>query len=285
MNESMDNGAIASLKILNEQLTCELFEVNKLLKESEAFKSHFISNVTNEILNPFSSILALSENFRNMDKTDLEQAKKMAASIYQEAFHLDFQLKNVFAAAMIEAGLDDPIPVQVNLSELVRRTIRFFSYETERKQLEVDLTIEDHDRRLLTTFVTDELKLELVIKNLLSNAFKFSYRGGKIQIMAGIANNKFFWQIRDFGAGVPPEEYKVIFNRFKQLDQNIHSLNTGQGLGLSIVKAYLPALNGTIVLENPETGGLKVKIELPELSIPADDVDLDNFLLTGEEKF
>ncbi|MGV8139315.1 MAG: sensor histidine kinase [Mangrovibacterium sp.] len=285
MNESMDNGAIASLKTLNEQLTCELFEVNKLLKESEAFKSHFISNVTNEILNPFSSILALSENFRNMDKTDLEQAKKMAALIYQEAFHLDFQLKNVFAAAMIEAGLDDPIPVQVNLSELVRRTIRFFSYEIERKQLEVDLTIEDLDQRLLTTFVTDELKLELVIKNLLSNAFKFSYRGGKIQVMAGIANNKFFWQIRDFGAGVPPEEYKVIFNRFKQLDQSIHSLNTGQGLGLSIVKAYLPALNGTIVLENPETGGLKVKIELPELSIPADYDDLDSFLLTGEEKF
>ncbi len=285
MNESTDNCMIANLKSLNEQLTSELFEVNKLLKESEAFKSHFISNVTNEILNPFSGILALTENFRKLDETDINQAKKMAEQIHQEAFQLDFQLKNISAAAMIEAGLDDLMPVPVNVPDLIRRAIRFFDYETARKQLEIDLTIEEHDQNLLKAFVTDELKLELIIKNLLSNALKFSHQTGKIQVLAGIDNHIFFLQIRDFGKGILPEEYKIIFNRFKQLDQSIHSLNTGQGLGLSIVKACLLTLNGNIELENPEKGGLKVKIKLPELSVPDEYDDLDNFLLNGEEKF
>lgn len=285
MNESADNGLIANLKSVNEQLTSELFEVNKLLKESEAFKSHFISNVTNEILNPFSSILALTENLMSLGAADLNQAKKMAALIHQEAFHLDFQLKNVFAAATIEAGLDDLMPVPVNVPDLVGQAIRFFDYETERKQLEIDLKIEDHDQNLLKAFVTDELKLELIIKNILSNALKFSHQKGTIQMWAGIDHNHFCLQIRDFGKGILPEEYKTIFNRFKQLDQSIHSLNTGQGLGLSVVRACLLALHGEIELENPEMGGLKVKVKIPELSIPDEYDGLDHFLLNGEEKF
>lgn len=285
MNESAGKGAIAHLKSLNEQLTSELFEVNQRLKESETFKSHFISNVTNEILNPFSSILALSENIRNLGKADMDQAKKMAGLIHQEAFQLDFQLKNIFAAAMIESGLDDLMPVSVNLIDLVRQAIRFFDCETERKQLEIDLTIESHDQKLLKAFVTDEPKLELIVKNLLSNAIKFSPQKGKIQVLAGMKNQKFILKICDFGKGIPQEEYKIIFNRFKQLDQSIHSFNTGQGLGLSVVKAYLLAFNGNIELENPEKGGLKVTIELPELSIPDEYDDLDNFLLNNEEKF
>lgn len=285
MKELANKDTIAELKALNEQLTSELYEANKSLKESEAFKSHFISNVSNEILNPFSSILALTENFRNMETEDLAQAKKMAALIYQEAFHLDFQLKNIFAAAMTEAGLDDVIPVPVNLPDLIRRTIRFFGHEKERKQLQIELSIEDHDPARLKTFVTDEIKLELIIRNLLSNAIKFSPKAGKIKVHAGIEGNSFFLEILDFGRGIPPEEYKIIFNRFRQLDQSIHSLNTGQGLGLSVAKAYLTALKGDIRLENPEKGGLKVTIKLPSLNIPDDSDALDDFLLNSGEKF
>jgi len=286
MNESADQVTIANLTARNELLTSRLFEVNEQLKESEAFKSHFISNITNEILNPFSSILALSENIRNLEETDMEQAKKMAVLIHQEAFHLDFQLKNIFAAAMVEAGLDDLIPVSVNLIGLVEQAIHFFWYEIKHKQLEINFQIEENDEKeLLKSFLTDKIKLELIVKNLLSNAIKFSHPNGEIQIVAGIQEKKFGLNIRDFGKGIPPEKYKVIFDRFKQLDERINSLNTGQGLGLSIVKAYIHGLDGKIELDTPEDGGFEVRIELAELSQPDECGNLDDFLFNSDEKF
>lgn len=287
MMEESDKITIAGLAARNEQLTSDLFEVNERLKEAELSKSHFISNITNEILNPFSSILALSENILHLGKTEMEQAKKMAALIHKEAFHLDFQLKNIFAAAMIEAGVDNLMPVSVDLIGLVRDAIHFFEQEITQKQLKIDLQIEDQEEAgLLQSFLTDEVRLELIIKNLLSNAIKFSQDNGRIKILTGIREKKFTLIIRDFGKGIQKEEYKVIFDRFKQLDQSTSTLNTGQGLGLSIVKAYILSFGGKIELETPEDGGMEVKIELAELNLSDEEYGrLDDFLWNNEEKF
>jgi len=285
MNESSDKSIIAELRLLNGQLSSELFEVNQRLKESEAFKSHFISNITNEILNPFSSILALSENITSLGKEEIEQAKRMARLIHQEAFQLDFQLKNIFAAAITEAGLDGLRPVSVNPADLIRKAIRFFEQETRRRQLELELKTDDRVPGKQGMFLTDELKLELIVKNLLSNAIKFSPPNGKIELLLTIDEGRLNLIIRDFGKGIPQQEYKAIFDRFKQLDESIHTENTGQGLGLSIVKAYLLVLEGTIELSNPDEGGLKVMIGLPELCLPDPEDDLGGFLFNTEERF
>ncbi len=285
--EESDKIAIAALTAGNEQLTSELYEVNRRLREAELFKSHFISNMTNEILNPFASILALSENILSLEETEMEQAKKMALLIHREAFHLDFQLKNVFAAAMIEAGVDNIMPVSVNLVNLVQEAVHFFGQEIRQKQLDIDLQIENKEgSRLLQSFITDEGRLELIIRNLLSNAIKFSDHGGRIEISAGIQDENFKLSVRDFGKGIHQDECKMIFDRFKQLDQSTNTLNTGQGLGLSIVSAYLLSFGGNIGLEAPEGGGLKVTVEMGELSIADGECgSLDDFLLNSEEKF
>ncbi|MEL7587682.1 MAG: HAMP domain-containing sensor histidine kinase [Prolixibacteraceae bacterium] len=283
MNESTDKATIAGLTAMNKELTSELFEVNRRLKESEAFKSHFISNITNEILNPFSSILALSENITNLNDADIKQARKMGGLIHREAHQLNFQMKNIFAAAMIEAGLDKLIPGSVNVADLADRAVHFFSFEISRKQLATDLQIEEHSG--VRSFVTDEAKLDLIVKNLLSNAVKFSPPKGVIKIRLGIEEGRLKLTVRDFGPGIPEEEYKVIFDRFRRLDQSISSLNTGQGLGLSIVNAYLLELNGIISLDSPSGGGFEVMIDLPELVRPDEGDDLGDFLLNSEEKF
>lgn len=85
-------------------LTEELKQVNKKLEESEALKSHFISNITNEIINPFTSILGLSKTILAVKKEDWKKVISMVSLIHTEAFNLDFQLKNIFVAAKIEAG-------------------------------------------------------------------------------------------------------------------------------------------------------------------------------------
>jgi signal transduction histidine kinase len=280
-----DKTEFAELKQQNEQLISQLYEVNQRLKDSEAFKSHFISNITNELLNPFSSILAVAENIAKLEDGEMDKARKMAESIHQEAFHLDFQLKNVFAAAMTEAGLDAPIAGSVNIPLLIEKAVHFFDYEAGNKHLNVVVTTEEQSRGKLENFMTDASKISLIIKNIISNAIKFSHPEGEIRIRLETNGPLLRMQIRDFGKGIPEAQYGLIFDRFKQLDLSINSVNTGQGLGLSIVKAYLLALDGKIRLESPPDGGLEVIVELPELSREDDFDDLAGFILNGEENF
>ena len=94
------NKNLANIKELNR----ELVQVNEKLTESEKLKSHFISNITNEIVNPFASIVNLAKNLMWLDKNKQMDVKKIAGLIYLESFRLDFQLKNIFMAAKIEAG-------------------------------------------------------------------------------------------------------------------------------------------------------------------------------------
>ena len=101
------------------QLNVELREVNKKLEESESLKSHFISNITNEIMNPFTSILGLSRAILSVDKEAWKKVIQMVALIHAEAFSLDFQFRNIFFAAKIEAGEQTPEVLNVDILALV----------------------------------------------------------------------------------------------------------------------------------------------------------------------
>ncbi len=288
MKEQADKNSVAALLERNEKLTSLLYEVNEKLKESEAFKGHFISNITNEILNPVTSILALSENVGQLGGDEIDQVWKMAKLIHQEAFRLDFQLKNIFAAALVEAGTDKLMPVRSDLSVMMENAIRYFGYRIREKQLEVDLKIDDDgnrtdERRL---FVTDEQHLELIMKNLLDNAVKFSPEKGRILVRMFVGKDYVELSFHDFGKGIPKERFSLIFDRFRQLETSIHSQNTGHGLGLSIVSAFVKQLfSGEIYVEDPDEGGFEIKVRIPELVLPDGDNDFDDFLFNPEEVF
>ena len=274
------------LKARNEILTAKLVKVNERLKESEAFKSHFLSNVTNEIVNPFSSVMVLSENIQKLQENEMPRIHKMAGLIYDEAFQLDFQLKNIFAAAMIEAGLDDVVSVETDLEATVNQTIRFFDRELTKKELRISFDIaEGVDRDKIKSFHVDVDKLELVIKNLLSNAVKYSPHGAEIILKLEMVDENVKLTVRDFGKGIPKHDFFLIFDRFKQLDSRINSINTGHGLGLSIVNAYVLSFGGQVELGTPKDVGLEISILFPELESSDDWENLEDFFLGSDEKF
>ncbi len=274
------------LKARNEILTAKLVKVNERLRESEAFKSHFLSNVTNEIVNPFSSVMVLSENIQKLQENEMPRIHKMAGLIYDEAFQLDFQLKNIFAAAMIEAGLDDVVSVETDLEATVNKAIRFFDRELTKKELRISFEIaEGLDRDRIKSFYVDVDKLELVIKNLLSNAVKYSPRGAEIILKLEMVDEDVKLTVRDFGKGIPKHDFFLIFDRFKQLDSRINSINTGHGLGLSIVNAYVLSFGGQVELGTPTDVGLEISILFPELESSDDWENSEDFFLGSDEKF
>ncbi len=269
-----------------KRLEHSLVDVNKRLEEADALKSHFISNICNEIVNPFTSVLALAENILNVDKESWKKVITMVAMIHSEVFHLDFQLKNIFAAAKIEAGELLPEITKVNIGNLLRNVIEAFKYDSRHKNIEIILLTESKDETEDIFFNTDSEKLHLIVSNLLSNAIKFSKTNSKAIIKASRSFDKLIIEVQDFGIGISHENESIIFDRFKRIDSGINSINRGHGLGLSINKAVLEILDGTISFSSKLNEGTSFIMTIPESKQNSTGLSSDaNELFFEEESF
>jgi signal transduction histidine kinase len=271
-----------------KQLTDELKLVNKKLGESEALKSHFISNITNEIINPFTSILGLSKSIMAVKKEDWKKVISMVALIHSEAFNLDFQLRNIFVAAKIEAGEIYPEILNVDLKALVKNLLESFRIEAMKKNLELVFTFECLPKRgEVYYFKTDPEKMKLILSNLLSNAIKFSFDQGKIDIRVWNDPEFTHFEVRDYGTGISEENQQIIFDRFKRLDSGINSHNRGHGLGLSINKALIDLLNGKVDINSNLGEGATFEVSIPEAKadIAGFSADGNDFLFDNDQVF
>jgi signal transduction histidine kinase len=269
-----------SCRILANKQHDELKIVNENLTESEALKSHFISNITNEIINPFASILGLSKNIITSADTDILKIKNMAELIHAEAFELEFQLNNLYTAARIEAGQALPEFIKTDINLLITSIVSAYKYKAEQKQLKINFSFE-LDKKLTedSYFITDPEKLRLIISNLLSNSIKYSNAANRIEVKGSVDDNTLKLIVKDYGIGIDTNNLKVIFDRFKRIDPSINSLNPGHGLGLSITKALLDILDGDIDIKSKRSIGSVFTIKIPQ----AESSDTDGYAIDGNE--
>lgn len=254
---------------LNEltELNRELKVVNKKLEESEALKSHFISNITNEIINPFTSILGLSRSILSVDKEAWKKVISMVALIHSEAFSLDFQFRNIFFAAKVEAGDAFPDVLSVEVMPLVDSIVDNFRYELRKKRIRIeviDRLPEPAESQEAFSFKTDPAYIKLVLANLLSNAMNFSPQTGTIEIVVSAPQGRLAIEVKDHGAGIEPTLLNDIFDRFTRGNSTINSVTRGHGLGLSVCKAIADLLEGTISVESTLGEGSSFLFEVPE---------------------
>lgn len=268
---------INKLKQQIEELISDNKKLNSKLEESELMKTHFISNVMNEIYNPFASIISMAENIKTLKKEHLHKANDMAKIIVDEAQKLDFQLKNLFAAARLEAGVEDLEYVNTDLSYIVDPILQKLKNEIDIRDLIVDYK---HDLGENSFFRTDKHKLVLIVENLLSNAVKFSKDNSKVEISFIKDENTLEINI----SNIPTEGIKInldeVFDRFKRGDSTINSVRGGNGLGLSIVKEYIDLLNGNISIDQKDK--ISIRMYLPE---QINEIDTEDDILTEEEFF
>lgn len=260
---------LEQLKMEMAQLYHTNIELNKKLKLSESLKSNFISNIMNEVYNPFSAIKMMADNLIHLNEKSVDKVVPMAETIYREAAQLDFHLQNVFAAAKIEAGLESVHFTEVDVSQLVEEAIIFFKIPIQDKRLNIKHQVNMNGQ---DSFVNDKEKISLVLLNLLSNAIKNSPDGGTISIDIGLNDNVLNLYVSDEGPGIPKSEVDFIFDRFRRVNDTINSVNGGTGLGLSVVKAIAELLGGGIELNT--THGTKLSITIPgNMELPKEDDD------------
>ena len=264
------------IKIISKKLE----DVNKKLQFSEQVKSNFVSHMKNEINNPLSCILGLSQQL-NAPDMDEEAIASVANSIFSEAFSLDFQLRNIFAAAEFEAGETVLQLSVVDVNSLIFSAIQSFSHLIRGKNLEVLFVPQgDENNRLL--FQTDSERFELVVHNLLSNAIEFNKPGGKIDIHQTIVDNHLVLSVTDTGVGLDMSQLNRLFDRFTQLESGIRKTHKGHGLGLSITKAAIDMMDGTVSVDSKPEAGCVVTLSIPAMET---DMDADAFSVDGNEFF
>jgi len=251
-------------KALNDlrAITKKLEAVNLKLKESEALKSNFLSNIRNEINNPLTSIMGLSEQIVT-GVVKPEKAPEVSKMIFNEAFDLDFQLRNIFMAAELEAGDVILSVAKIDVYGFFERVIGYFANKLASKDLTIEFICDvEGCKENGASFVTDPEKLQIVFVNLLANAIEFSPSGNKILIKAQRDKDRLLISVEDRGVGIEKNLQKDIFDRFRQLSTGVTKNHKGHGLGLSIVKSLLDLMDGTIDLASAVGKGSTFTVSL-----------------------
>lgn len=271
----MDNNLPDYVKQLQDQIVT----LNEKLSSAESLKSHFISNITNEIVNPFASILGLSTQILESKEISYDQMKYLASLIHTETFHLDFQLRNIFTAAKIEAGEAVPELSNVNITEMLDDIVELFWLEAGKKNVKIEMAKGTDDPMI---WCTDSVKLRLIVINFLHNAVKFANEDTVVVLHVEQTSDFLTIAVEDRGIGISKKEINEIFNRFTTKVAGINTAYRGNGLGLSVNKALVDILDGSISVESEIGKGAKFITKLPYKSGVSTSGETAEFLFDDE---
>jgi signal transduction histidine kinase len=257
--------AFSDLSVVNRKL----LEMNERLERSESLKSNFLSNIRNEINNPLNAIMGLSHQL-TLVCGDNKEIISLAALIGAEAATLDFQLQNIFMAAELEAGEVNPRCVKFHLSTTLKEVVDTFQHSAAYKNVRLIFTANVGSEDVVVA--TDSTLFQLIISNLLANAIEFSHPGGVAEVSCAIVGDGGIQvTVRDYGIGIATEDQRRIFDRFVQLETGTTRSHLGHGLGLSVAKALVDLLQGTIGLESAPGTGALFTVHLPPCTASDDE--------------
>lgn len=231
------------------------------LEQSTRYKSEFLANMSHELRTPLNSILLLSRMMSDNPAKNLDDEQVEAANVIQNSGKSLLSLiDEILDLSKIEAGKMELEYSVVELDEIVQDMRSLFTPIAREKGLELGFTVAKSIDRTLTT---DKLRLEQILKNLLSNALKFTAKGGvSLDITTGNKGMMRF-SVKDTGLGIPEDKQGLIFEAFKQADGSTRRKYGGTGLGLSISRELAKLLGGEITLKSTPEKGSEFTVTVP----------------------
>lgn len=251
------------LRMRNESLISAKAELDRRAEElelSNRYKSEFLANMSHELRTPLNSIIMLSKMLAKNDKSGLgEKEVKKAQIINKSGEELLRLINDILDLSKIEAGKMSIHTSSFATKDLTDDMQDFFEGIASEKQ--VSFIIDD---KFKGNIYSDKERLYQIIRNFLSNAFKFTKEGS---VTLGIAPDKETGKVRisvkDTGIGIPEDKQEVIFEAFKQADGTTSREFGGTGLGLSIVRELTKLLQGHIELESQVGRGSTFSLVIP----------------------
>jgi PAS domain S-box-containing protein len=239
----------------------ELKGAKEKAEDLNRLKSIFLSNMSHELRTPLVGILGFAELLS--DELDDSALKEMSESILSSGKRLMETLNYVLDLSKVESNKLEIIYKEVNVPFLLKEVVKSFQPMAYKKGLYLRLLVEDEN----CTIRIDDQMFRGIINNLLNNAVKFTRSGG-VSVEVYKKHNQLrsyvVISIRDTGIGIPEDKLKIIFEEFRQISEGFDRKYEGSGLGLTITKRFVEALNGTISVKSKAGSGSVFSVSLPE---------------------
>jgi HAMP domain-containing protein/CheY-like chemotaxis protein/signal transduction histidine kinase len=238
------------------------------------YKSEFLANMSHELRTPLNSILILGQQLCDNPEGNLSSRQvEFARTIHGAGTDLLNLISDILDLSKIESGTVSVELQDIFFSDLVDMVARPFRHEAETRQLSFEVQL---DQNLDRSITTDLKRLQQILKNLLSNAFKFTAQGGvRLSVSAAIGGwspehpvlsscpTIVAFEVSDTGIGIPLEKQKIIFEAFQQADASTSRKYGGTGLGLAISRELSSLLGGEIQLRSTPGKGSAFTLYLP----------------------
>ena len=245
--------------------TRELEQANARLKEEVEYKTTFLSTMSHELRTPLASISAYAEVALREGRITDERDIKLLEGVKRNAKTLLLTINNTLDAASIEAHRFTLDPVESDLYDIVNAVDSVAAPIAAEKAITWELDVPDD----LPMVKIDPGVMHKVVMNLVGNALKFCGDPGHVRLSVlvdaqgepGLATLRI--EVADNGIGIPEEDLRVIFERFRQADQSISRRYGGSGLGLSLVKELCELMGGEVRVESSVGVGSTFIVEVP----------------------
>lgn len=227
-------------------------------REAEEMKSTFVSVISHELKTPVSLIKGYAGTLRRKDaRWDEKTLDESLAVIEEESDRLNALINNILDASRLQSGA---LPLEigfVTLDKLAESLVEQFRTQTDIHILTTDFPND------FPTVPGDRERLRQVLSNLISNAIKYSPKGGQIRIGGQVQPDRVIVYVQDEGIGVAADDQEKLFKRFSRLDNALSRSTQGAGLGLFLVRAIIEAHNGEVWVESEINNGSTFYFSLP----------------------
>ncbi|MBW7475162.1 response regulator [Paenibacillus oenotherae] len=243
---------------------------------SSKYKSEFLANMSHELRTPLNSLLILSQMLMDNKGGNMSGKQvEFATTIHSSGSDLLKLIDEILDLSKIGAGKMNLVTERVPLTELTNSLYNGFHPISQQKGLQFDTTI---DEDVPAEMYTDSHRVKQVLKNLLSNAFKFTQSGSvhlHVRIEQPLEDNMapadkgrmLAFEVRDTGIGIPEDKQEMIFEAFQQVDGTTSRIYGGTGLGLAISRELSALLGGTLAVKSTEGSGSVFTLYLPEFHV------------------
>jgi signal transduction histidine kinase len=239
-------------------------ETEKLLQESlekekelSTLKSRFISTASHEFRTPLAAVLSSAEMIQRYSKTwSEEKFSQHLDRIKNSVEYLTKLMDDILTLSRADAGKIKFNPQPVDLHQICHRIVEE-SQINESDKHEIVFNYKPTQK----IYTLDSNQINVILQNLISNALKYSPKGGKIEFNVSSCNNKIQFSVKDDGIGIPEKELPELFQSFHRATNSISI--KGTGLGLSIVKNAVELLKGNITVESEIDKGSMFTVNIP----------------------